>query len=601
MGIKIHKILVLVFCFSSAISFSQKLSQKLEKKLAIANEKYDEFAFVKAGRLYEQLIESGYESKEIYARLGDTYFFNSDYSNALKWYSKMMEWSLYTSPEYYHRYTVSFRANDNGQELLVMKANYDKTGNVADVKKWDKTEFSKAIELQSDRYATLEEAGINSVYSDFGIALVPNEEAIKQVLEIAKLEKEKKARIIRENAQKRRKEDNNGIVERWKGSNKSKVENEKKIDSVKLSDGSIGNNKVNLFERLPKYKEVIYASTKDSGIFIKRKHNWNEKPYLKLYTAQIGEDGKIQNEKKLLGEINSKFHQSTPIITNDGLTMYFTRLVPYDKIKNKTANKNAIAELKLFQAQKENNKWIKIRELPYPINIEGTSSGHPALSSDNNELYFVSNRNKNRYDTDLYVVSRKEGGGFSNKVESLGKEINTYGRETFPFVDNSGILYFSSDGHPGLGGLDVFAAVKNSEGKYAVINVGRPINSSRDDFAYVIDRDSKKGFFSSNRKGGKGDDDVYQFLELKPVFFPFKVNPVYSGTVKDSVTGKPLRDVEITIYNNINEKVERVITDELGKYSFDLLPLKEYNFEFKKEGFGVERIAVAGHKISENI
>lgn len=597
MGIKIRKVLVLVFCFSSAISFSQKLNQKLEKKLAIANEKYDEFAFVKAGRLYEQLIESGYESKEIYARLGDTYFFNSDYSNALKWYSKMMEWSIYTSPEYYHRYTVSFRANDNSQGLSVMKANYDKASNTADAKKWDKIEYLKAIELQSDRYAVLEEAGINSIYSDFGIALVPNEEAIKQVLEIAKFEKEEKARIIRENAQKRRKDDNSGVVERSKGSNKSKVENEKKKDSIKSLGGTISNNKINLFEKLPKYKEVLFASAKDSGTFIKRKHNWNEKPYLKLYSAQIGEDGKLQNEKKLLGEINSKFHQSTPIITNDGLTMYFTRLVPYDKIKNKTA----VAGLKLFQAQKENNKWVKIKELPYPINMEGTSSGHPALSPDNNELYFVSNRNKNRYDTDLYVVSRKEGGGFSNKVESLGGEINTYGRETFPFVDNSGILYFSSDGHPGLGGLDVFAAVKNNEGKYTVVNVGKPINSSSDDFAYVIDRDSKKGFFSSNRIGGKGDDDVYQFLELKPVVFPFKVNPVYSGTVKDSITGKPLRDVEITIYNNLNEKVETVTTDGLGKYSLDLLPLKDYNFEFKKEGFGVERIAVAGHKISENI
>lgn len=594
MRIKIHKALVLVFCFSSAISFSQKLNQKLEKKLAIANEKYDEFAFVKAGKLYEELIESGYESKEIYARLGDTYFFNSDYSNALKWYSKMMEWNIHTPPEYYHRYTVSFRANYDEHSLSVMKPNYDKAGNIEKVKKWDKNEYLKAIEEQSGRYDALEEAGINSIYSDFGIALVPNEEAIKQVLEIAKFEKEEKARIIRENAQNRRRNDANGVVGKGKTTDKNKVENEKKKDSV-------GNNKVNLFEKLPKYKEVIYATAKDSGIFVKRKHNWNEKPFLKLYSTQIGEDGKLVNEKKLLGEINSKFHQSTPIITNDGLTMYFTRLVPHDKEKNKTTSKTAIAELKLFQAQKENNKWGKIKELPYPINMEGTSSGHPALSPDNSELYFVSNRNKSMYDTDLYVVNRKDGGGFSIKVESLGDEINTYGRETFPFVDNSGILYFSSDGHPGLGGLDVFAAAKDNKGKYVVVNAGKPINSSSDDFAYVIDRDSKKGFFSSNREGGKGDDDVYQFLELKLPVFPFKLNPVYCGIVKDSITGKPLRDVEITIYNDLNEKIETVSTDELGKYSLDLLPLKDYNFEFRKEGFGVERIAVAGHRISENI
>ncbi|MGK9527301.1 hypothetical protein O6482_24540, partial [Salmonella enterica subsp. enterica] len=92
---------------------------------------------------------------------------------------------------------------------------------------------------------------INSIYSDFGIALVPNEEAIKQVLEIAKFEKEEKARIIRENAQKRRKDDNSVVVERSKGSNKSKVENEKKIDSIKSLGGTISNNKINLFEKLP--------------------------------------------------------------------------------------------------------------------------------------------------------------------------------------------------------------------------------------------------------------------------------------------------------------------------------------------------------------
>lgn len=587
----------MLFCFSSVIGFSQKKDQKLEKKLAIANEKYDEFAFVQAGKLYEQLIENGYESKEVYARLGDTYFFNSDYSNALKWYTKMIEGSTYTAPEYYHRYAVCFRANNNEQVPLAIQAKYNGVGNVDETKKWDKKEYLKAIEKQSGRYDELGEAGTNSIFSDFGIAFVPNEEAIKQALEIAQFEKQEKARIIRENAQKRKKEDNNGQVERWKGLNKSKGENVKKNDSIQSFDASIGNKKNNLFEKLPKYKEVIYTTAKDSGFFIKRKHSWNEKPFLKLYSAQIDEDGKLQNEKKLLGDINTKFHQSTPIITNDGRTMYFTRLVPNDKTKSETA----IAELRLFQAQKENNKWVKIKELPYPINMEGTSSAHPALSPDNDELYFVSNRKKKMSDTDLYVVSRKQGGGFANKVEPLGDEINTYGRETFPFVDSNGILYFSSDGHPGLGGLDIFAAAKDSEGNYTVVNVGKPINSSSDDFAYVIDNDSKRGFFSSNRKGEKGDDDLYKFLETKPVVFPFDIKPVYFGIVKDSITGEPLRHVEITIFDNLNERIETVFTDELGKYSLNLLPLKNYNFEFKKEGFGVERIVVDGHKISEKI
>ncbi|MEA9414242.1 OmpA family protein [Flavobacterium sp. PL02] len=588
MGIKIHKVLVLLFCLSSAIGFSQSE----DKKLAKANAKYEEFSFIDARKLYERLVEKGNKSGEIYGRLGDTYFFNSDYSNAAQWYAKLMESGDKILPEYYYRYSLCLRANnEHEQALSVMRKYYEKAGKPEEAEKWNPTAYLKAIEEQSNRYDQLVNAEINSALSDFGAAFVPNEEAIKQAFEIARFEKAEKARMIREAAEKRRKEDNNKLSTKAEVLNKN---NDKKKDVEKVETKK--------FEKLPAYKEIIYATAKDSGFITKRKHNWNDKPFLKLYSAQITEDGKLENEKILSGDINTKYHQSTPVITKDGNTMYFTRLVPFEKAKNattKTSPKNEISQLRLFQAQKVNNKWVNIRELPYPINMEGTSSAHPALSPDEEQLFFVTNRNKKMNDTDLYVVSRKKGGGFANKVESLGDEINTYGRETFPFVDNSGILYFSSDGYPGLGGLDVFAAAKDSEGKYVVVNVGEPINSTNDDFAYVIDNESKKGFVSSNRNGGKGDDDIYRFVETKSIVFPFNLNPVYFGIVKDSITGEPLRDVEIVIYNDLNEKVKTLFTDESGKYSLDLLPLKNYDFEFKKKGFGTERILVEGQKISE--
>ncbi|MET3021092.1 OmpA family protein [Flavobacterium hydatis] len=588
MGIKIHKVLVLLFCLSSTIGFSQKHNQKLNKKIAKANTEYENFSFIKAGKLYERLVEQGYNSKEIYARLGDTYFFNSDYSNALPWYTKMIKNSTFISPEYYQRYSVCLRANDMHEEAqLVMADYYEKSGNKEQAENWNPAVYLNAIEEQSDRYAELGEAGINSVFADFGAALVPNEEAIKQALEVIKFERAEKTRIIKENAEKRRKEDNNKLAAKGEYFIQKNEENENQDIEV-IS-----------FEKLPKYKEVIYASAKDSGVFLKRKHNWNEKSFLKLYSAQITEDGTLENEKKISGDINTKYHQSTPVLTKDGSTMYFTRLVPYDKIKNKAVNKKAIAQLKIFQAQKINDKWVNIQELPYPINMEGTSSTHPALSPDDNELYFVSNRKKKMGDTDLYVISIKKGGGYDNKVRSLGEEINTYGRETFPFVDSNGILYFSSDGHPGLGGLDVFAAAKDNEGKYSVINVGRPINSINDDFAYVIDNDSKKGFFSSNRKGGTGDDDLYKFLEIKPIVFPFKLNPVYFGTIKDSISGEPIEEVEVTVLNDLNEKVKVIFSDKLGKYSLDLPPLKNHNLVFKKKGYTTEKVFAKGLKISE--
>lgn len=577
-----HKVFVLFFCFSATVSFSQKKDKELER----ANAKYEELSFVKAGKLYERLVEKGYKSKEIYARLGDTYFFNADYQNALKWYSKLFEDSEYNSPEYFYRYTVCLRSTDNYQEAFsVISSYYKKIGREEEAKKWDPIIYLQAMAQQSNRYGDVFESGVNSAFSDFGVAFVPNEEAIHQAAEIARLEKIEKARAIKENEDKRRKENNKilGTKEELSGKAPGIVEEDIEVNR----------------EKLPRYKEVIYATAKDTGVVVKRKNSWSDTPFLKLYSAEIDETGKLKNEKILPGEINTKYDQSTPVITKDGLTMYFTRLVPYDKVKNKAKNKNAISHLKIYQAQKVNNKWVDIQELPYPINIDGTSSAHPALSANDDQLFFVSNRKKKMYDTDLYVINRKKNGGFDRKAESLGENINTYGRETFPFVDDNGVLYFSSDGHPGLGGLDVFAAVKGSDDKYVIVNMGEPVNSTSDDFAYVIDNESKKGFFSSDRKGGTGSDDLYRFLEVKPVVFPFKLSPDYFGTVKDSVSGEPLDNVEITIYNDRDEVVKTFVTDATGKYLFDLPALKNHTFVFKKKGYTVAKLFVDGLKIGQ--
>lgn len=583
MRVKIHKVLVLVFCLSFVTGFSQKKDKKLEK----ANAKYEEFSFIEARKLYLQLVENGYKSDQIYAHLGDTYFFNSDYTNALKWYAKLSENGNKMTPEYHLRYSICLRANNQHEmSLSVMSNYYNKTGKTDQAEKWYPEVYLAAIEKQSQRYTNVMGVSLNSNLSDFGVALVPNEEAIKQAQELKILEKEEKARILRMNAAKRRKADGNKL-----GAT-SEVLRKTKDDTVV---------RIKKNEKLPKYKEIIFATAKDSGGFAKQRHNWNEKPYLQLYGAEITEEGMLINEKKLPGDINTKYHQSTPVITKDGLTMYFTRLVPYKKEtkEQKKKNKNEIGQLTLFEAQKVDNKWVNIKELPYPINMGGTSSAHPALSPDDGLLYFVSNRKKKMNDTDIYVIERKKGGKFGNKVESLGDDINTFGRETFPFVDDNGVLYFASDGHPGMGGLDIFATVKDPKGKYTVVNVGEPINSTSDDFAYVIDSQSKKGFFSSNRTNGSGDDDIYAFSETTPIVFPFKLSPEYYGTIKDSITGGALADVEIVIYNELNEVIKTITTDQAGKYTMDLSPLKNYSFEFKKKGYQIEKVFVDGLDILE--
>jgi len=323
--------------------------------------------------------------------------------------------------------------------------------------------------------------------------------------------------------------------------------------------------------------KVIYTSAKDTGVIIKRKHSWNDKSFLKLYTADITTDGGLQNAVMLKGDVNTKYHQSSPAITKDGKTMFFTR---NNYIDGKLGeDKQGTTYLKIYSAENINGEWKNVKELGYPINSDGFSSAHPALSADESELFFVSDRNNSFGNSDLYVVSLKKGGFVGNDVTKLGDEINTLGRETYPFVDSSGILYFSSDGHPGLGGLDVFAAIKDEKGVYHVTNLGDGVNTSSDDFAYAINGDSKKGYFSSNRDG---NDDIYSFIEKRPVTFDFNYKPIVFGTLKYT-SGKPIEGMAVEIYNAADEKINTVYSDKEGKYTAELDSYKDYKLLYKKE------------------
>lgn len=590
---KIKKILVLGLCLSFAIGFSQKKDRILKK----ANTKYEEFSFIEARKLYAKLIEKGYSLNEVYGRLGDTYFFNSDYANALIWYEKLMEAKDEVAAEYNLRYSICLRANDQYNEsFAVLEKYYESQGDADEVEKWNPEKFAEQIEKQSGRYTGVAPAGLNSNLSGFGVALVPDDEAYKQKIDNEKLEKRRKLKALKIDAQKRRIADAKPVTDK------------KLLKKIKKNTIEINSAHAEKQEVLPKYKEVMYAASEKSW---GKKHKWDKKTFSKMYVAKITEDGMLEDGKKLSGSVNEKYSVSTPAITKDGLTMYFTRLVPYFDEAKKTdrakswkkslkEKKNEISQLRIYQAKKKNNKWGDVSQLSSPINIVGSSSAHPALSPNEDLLYFVSNRDKSLNDTDLYVIKRRKRGGFYGKAEALGTEINTLGRETFPFVDSSGILYFSSDGHPGMGGLDVFAAVKDKAiDKYLTINVGEPINSKGDDFGYSIDGDSKKGFFSSNRINGPGNDDVYKFVETKPIDFPFKREPVYSGIVKDSISGELMNGGKITVYNDEQKIIKTLTANEKGRFSVDLPPFKKYNFEFSMENYQIKKIAVPGLELSE--
>lgn len=257
--------------------------------------------------------------------------------------------------------------------------------------------------------------------------------------------------------------------------------------------------------------ELVFASSRDINNFSNIIDESNNQPFLDLYSTSFSNISTKNSVFKLKGNINTKFHESSATFSKDGKTVYFTRN-NYSKKKSKT-NANGIVLLKIYRSAFVNGKWGDAEELSF--NNDEYSIAHPALSPDGKFLYFASDMPGSIGKSDLYVVKINEDGSFG-VPRNLGNQINTSGRETFPYISDKGKLFFASDGHKGFGGLDIFMAMPNEEGFFGVYNLGKPINSSKDDFTFIINEESKTGYFASNRIGGKGDDDIYSFKQIVP-------------------------------------------------------------------------------------
>ncbi|WP_109437054.1 MULTISPECIES: tetratricopeptide repeat protein [Aquimarina] len=254
--------------------------------------------------------------------------------------------------------------------------------------------------------------------------------------------------------------------------------------------------------------ELVFASSRNKNNYSTILHEWNNQPFLDLYaTNTVKTDEK--SITRLKGDINTKFHESSATFSRDRKTVYFTRN-NYSKRKSKTDEKGTVL-LKIYRARYDRGKWGSVEELPF--SSDEYSVAHPALSPDEKFLYFASDMPGSNGKSDLYVVEIKEDGSFGT-IKNLGKQINTSGRETFPYISDKGRLFFASDGHEGFGGLDIFMAIPKRNGSIKVYNLGKPINSVKDDFTFIINEENKSGYFASNRKGGKGDDDIYGFRQV---------------------------------------------------------------------------------------
>jgi len=303
---------------------------------------------------------------------------------------------------------------------------------------------------------------------------------------------------------------------------------------------------------------IVYATSK-SG-FLKRRSDWTGDNFYSLYEANT--DSLKATKKAKLNGINTKFNESTAAFTKDGNTMYFTR---NNFINNEVkTNGDQTVLLKIFKATKDKHgKWGDVQELPFNSNIH--SVAHPALSPDGKYIYFSSDMKGTLGSSDIYRAKILKSG--YGKPENLGDRINTSGRESFPFVSDDNILYYSSDGFPGLGGLDIYAVKLDEEGNPITkpVNIGRPANSAEDDFCYVINSKTKIGYLTSNRPEGKGSDDIYSFYEHTPLRFTCQYS--LSGVVKDADTKQTIPMAKVTLWGANNTLLEETTADEEGRFS----------------------------------
>ena len=323
--------------------------------------------------------------------------------------------------------------------------------------------------------------------------------------------------------------------------------------------------------------KIVFAGATDAK---KAKHGvsqWTGESFYDLYEAEHF-DQKLGNRKPFSSSVNTQFNESTPVFTKDGNTMYFTRNNYVNK-KLGSDIENTIL-LKILRATKDKNgNWGDIVEVPF--NSDQYNVAHPALSPDEKYLYFASDMPGSFGNSDIFRVEIL-GDNQYGTPENLGNIINTAGRESFPYISKDNVLYYSSDGIPGLGGLDIFAAKFNANGSTSKpVNIGMPGNSADDDFCFVFNSDSKIGFLTSNRPGGKGKDDIYSFHEDKPLLFSCQKN--IKGIVKDAKTKAIIANAKVILSDKVMKEVGKDQSKTDGTFTFEKVNCNDSHYYLRGE------------------
>ena len=495
------KKIITLLLFVSCLSHAQLV------KLNKADKEFNSFAYVDAIEVYEKILQNGYQSPELYEKLGNSYYLNSESEKAANCYKALIAYNTDVDPEIYFKYSHCLKALEKYDEAdKMMSLYYDKTSNSKGKKDLDS--YLNDIKNNTKEYI-IKPTKINSQFSDYGPYYYAN--------------------------------------------------------------------------------KIYFTSAIDTAAVKKKVHEWTGQNFTDIYIANVNKDTTLTYSGNFSKKVNTKFNESSPVFTKDGKTMYFTRNNFLNGKKGKSDDKSTF--VKIYKATPVEGDWGNITELPF--NNNQSSFAHPALSIDEKTMYFASDMAGTTGYSDIYKVKINSDGSFGNP-ENLGQQINTTGRESFPSVDKDGNLYFASDGHLGLGGLDLFVAKVNPDGTFQKpMNLGEHINSPKDDFALTF-YDKTSGFFTSNRDNGKGFDDIYYFREKQ-------CKQKADGIVYDTQTKLPIPAVTVILFDDNMKEVEKITSDEKGYYTFNIDCSKKYYIRTLKEEYEPNEIKLTSNAMDGKI
>jgi len=359
------------------------------------------------------------------------------------------------------------------------------------------------------------------------------------------------------------------------------------------------NTSLSEFSVFPAGDKVYYAGEPDGHMRGAGTYGWTGNPFLRVYTADRGADNGLSNAVIAVEGLNNVPYHIGPVAADAaGTTLYVTRTYPgkEGEVSRENRRRYRTNKLELYIYTKGDDGGWQPEPFAYN-NVQEYSVGHAALSGDGSILYFVSDMPDGQGGTDIWYSERRGDGSWGTPVNA-GATVNSAGDELFPNVGPNNTLYYSSDGYAGMGGLDVFRSTGSRAGWTLPVNLRYPVNSPGDDFAYITTYEGDEGlagYLSSNRKGGRGSDDIYSFTFEKP-----KLILLLRGTASDKNTTDRLADVSVTLYDGTREIVAKKRTDESGTFEFVLDRGKSYTVLGQKEKYHADSAKVSTLGITES-